>query len=87
MQVSLFAELFNEMLMRDFGFEIYKHLARMVDKTAAAKDAKDKKEKEAEKKEGANADASQGEKSKEEEKEDSGVSSQEKRVLHCICHF
>ena len=25
-EVSLFAESFNEMLMRDFGFTIYKHL-------------------------------------------------------------
>lgn len=30
--MSLFAELFNEMLMRDFGFEIYKCLVRAPDK-------------------------------------------------------
>lgn len=31
-EVSLFAELFNEMLMRDFGFNIYKALYAMPDK-------------------------------------------------------
>ena len=42
-QVSLFAELFNEMLQRDFGYRIYKALASLP-----AKD--DKKDKEKEKK-------------------------------------
>ena len=41
-EVSLFAELFNEMLMRDFGFEIYKHLARMPEKSTATASSKDK---------------------------------------------
>ena len=31
-EVSLFAELFNEMLMRDFGFEIYKCLVKVPEK-------------------------------------------------------
>lgn len=31
-EVSLFAELFNEMLMRDFGFNIYKSLYNLPDK-------------------------------------------------------
>ena len=31
-QVSLFAELFNEMLMRDFGFRIYKSLLALPEK-------------------------------------------------------
>lgn len=38
-QVSLFAELFNEMLQRDFGYRIYKVLAAFPNKD-------DKKEKE-----------------------------------------
>lgn len=43
-EVSLFAELFNEMLMRDFGFNIYKALYELPEKL------KDKKKKEDEKK-------------------------------------
>lgn len=43
-QVSLFAELFNEMLQRDFGYRIYKSLA-----TIPAKDEKKEKEKKAKK--------------------------------------
>ncbi|ESO81987.1 hypothetical protein LOTGIDRAFT_51697, partial [Lottia gigantea] len=39
-EVSLFAEMFNEMLMRDFGFNIYLSLC----KTPAAKKDEDKKE-------------------------------------------
>ena len=31
-EVSLFAELFNEMLMRDFGFHIYKCLVQAPEK-------------------------------------------------------
>ena len=40
-QVSLFAELFNEMLMRDFGFNIYKALCAAPEKPKEEK--KDKK--------------------------------------------
>ena len=40
-QVSLFAELFNEMLQRDFGYRIYKALASLP-----AKDEKKDKDKE-----------------------------------------
>lgn len=40
-QVSLFAELFNEMLQRDFGFRIYKALAAIPVKD----DKKDKEKK------------------------------------------
>lgn len=53
-EVSLFAELFNEMLMRDFGFNIYKAMCAMPEKTkeeeeaaataATEKDNKDAKE-------------------------------------------
>lgn len=42
-EVSLFAELFNEMLMRDFGFNIYKMLSLMPDiEKSLEKDSKDK---------------------------------------------
>nr|CAH7723590.1 unnamed protein product [Callosobruchus chinensis] len=45
-EVSLFAELFNEMLIRDFGFNIYKALTVLPDKPKEDKDKKDdKKEK------------------------------------------
>lgn len=44
-QVSLFAELFNEMLQRDFGYRIYKALAAIP----AKDEKKDKKKKEVEK--------------------------------------
>lgn len=43
-EVSLFAELFNEMLQRDFGYRIYKALAALP-----AKDEKKEKEKKAKK--------------------------------------
>uniref|UniRef100_A0A8C6X3B5 Cell division cycle and apoptosis regulator protein 1 n=1 Tax=Naja naja TaxID=35670 RepID=A0A8C6X3B5_NAJNA len=46
-EVSLFAELFNEMLQRDFGVRIYKALLSLPDK----EDKKDKKPKKDEKKE------------------------------------
>ncbi|XP_063163614.1 cell division cycle and apoptosis regulator protein 1 isoform X2 [Candoia aspera] len=46
-EVSLFAELFNEMLQRDFGVRIYKSLLSLPDK----EDKKDKKNKKDEKKE------------------------------------
>lgn len=38
-EVSLFAELFNEMLMRDFGFNIYKAMCAMPEKTKEEEDA------------------------------------------------
>ncbi|XP_033736293.1 cell division cycle and apoptosis regulator protein 1-like isoform X2 [Pecten maximus] len=43
-EVSIFAELFNEMLMRDFGFEIYKVLVKAPEKKEEEK--KDKKKEE-----------------------------------------
>nr|XP_034993691.1 cell division cycle and apoptosis regulator protein 1 isoform X2 [Zootoca vivipara] len=46
-EVSLFAELFNEMLQRDFGVRIYRSLLSLPDK----EDKKDKKNKKDEKKE------------------------------------
>lgn len=59
-QVSLFAEMFNEMLMRDFGFRIYKLL---VSSPEAAEDEKKDKPKDEDKKDKA--------KSKDDEKKDS----------------
>ena len=47
-QVSLFAELFNEMLQRDFGYRIYKALASVPSKDDK-KEKKEKAKKEAEK--------------------------------------
>lgn len=45
-EVSLFAELFNEMLMRDFGFNIYKALFAMPDteQSNTERDTKDKRD-------------------------------------------
>ncbi|XP_048863944.1 cell division cycle and apoptosis regulator protein 1 isoform X3 [Brienomyrus brachyistius] len=48
-EVSLFAELFNEMLQRDFGYRIYKALAAVPIKEDK-RDKRDKGKKEAEKK-------------------------------------
>lgn len=41
-EVSLFAELFNEMLMRDFAFRIYRALVEAPEKKEEKKDSKDK---------------------------------------------
>lgn len=68
-EVSLFAELFNEMLQRDFGYRIYKTLASIPAKDE--KKEKDKKaKKEVEKKE---ADKREIKKEKEEETEEPAV--------------
>lgn len=50
-QVSLFAELFNEMLQRDFGFRIYKALAAVPVKDEK-KDKEKKVKKESERRDG-----------------------------------
>lgn len=64
LQVSLFAELFNEMLQRDFGYRIYKAFAALPSK----EEKKEKKAKvEAEKKE---AEKREIKKEKEEENEE-----------------
>lgn len=42
-EVSLFAELFNEMLIRDFGFNIYKALYELPEKPKEDKKEKDEK--------------------------------------------
>lgn len=44
-EVSLFAELFNEMLMRDFGFNIYKALYALPEKSKEAIEEEESKEK------------------------------------------
>jgi hypothetical protein len=44
LQVSLFAELFNEMLMRDFGFHVYKHLVSLPEPVKDEEKDKDKKD-------------------------------------------
>lgn len=61
-EVSLFAELFNEMLMRDFAFRIYRALCECPEKPAKEekKEKEDKKEKDKDKKD----------KEKKEEKEE-----------------
>jgi len=78
-EVSLFAEIFNEMLMRDFGFQIYKSIvtAPSVKKEEEKKKDdrkdkddkrdKDKKEKDEKKR---NGDATSPKRTKREEKED-----------------
>lgn len=43
-EVSLFAELFNEMLMRDFGFNIYKALHALPEKSKEALEEEDSKD-------------------------------------------
>lgn len=43
-EVSLFAELFNEMLIRDFGFNIYKALFKMASDANHQKDPKQEEE-------------------------------------------
>ncbi|XP_071371978.1 cell division cycle and apoptosis regulator protein 1-like, partial [Centroberyx affinis] len=62
-EVSLFAELFNEMLQRDFGYRIYKALAAIP-----AKDEKKEKEKKA-KKEAEKKEAEKREVKKEKEED------------------
>lgn len=43
-EVSLFAEMFNEMLMRDFGFNIYKALVTLPDPVVKTKEKDEKKQ-------------------------------------------
>uniref|UniRef100_W5K1E6 Cell division cycle and apoptosis regulator protein 1 n=1 Tax=Astyanax mexicanus TaxID=7994 RepID=W5K1E6_ASTMX len=71
-EVSLFAELFNEMLQRDFGFRIYKALASLPSKDER-KEKKEKAKKEAERKEVERRDA------KKDREEDNGEPSTKKQ--------
>uniref|UniRef100_A0A1B6KR51 SAP domain-containing protein n=1 Tax=Graphocephala atropunctata TaxID=36148 RepID=A0A1B6KR51_9HEMI len=70
-EVSLFAELFNEMLMRDFGFHIYKALVEVPEKPKEEKEEKDKsKDKEKEKDKKSDKDKSSHSDKKEDKKDD-----------------
>jgi hypothetical protein len=96
-EVSLFAELFNEMLMRDFGFRIYKALATWLDKVEEDKkkdeDRKkpdDKKDSDKKKDEGKKKDrkeeevaekAKDGEKIDKDEKKDAKTDTNEQQHL------
>jgi phosphopantothenoylcysteine synthetase/decarboxylase len=68
-EVSLFAELFNEMLMRDSAFLLYKTLANIPEK-AKEKKKDDKKEKEEEDHKKENGDKEDEEKDKKRDDED-----------------
>ncbi|XP_050306432.1 cell division cycle and apoptosis regulator protein 1-like [Anthonomus grandis grandis] len=73
-EVYLFAELFNEMLMRDFGFNIFKALCQLPDKPKEEdrkkKDVDDKKEKkEGEKDENVKAETSSESKKDDKDKD------------------
>lgn len=72
-EVSLFAELFNEMLMRDFGFNIYRALFELPDKV---KD--DKKKREEEKKGGGDSSDKKSDDAK-SKKEDDKKKEEEKK--------
>lgn len=68
-EVSLFAELFNEMLMRDFGFRIYTALSNLPEKVKEKDDDK-KKEKKDDKKEEKRKDDDKKTGKKDEKKKD-----------------
>lgn len=80
-EVSLFAELFNEMLMRDNGFTIYKAINILPvpeeDKKAKKKDSKDD-EKEGDEKKDDSEPKKDDEKEKEKEKDDKKDKEKEK---------
>ncbi|XP_048407221.1 cell division cycle and apoptosis regulator protein 1 isoform X2 [Stegostoma tigrinum] len=69
-EVSLFAELFNEMLQRDFGYRIYKALVTVPEKDD--KKEKDKKDRKEEKKESEKRE-------KKEEKDEENIEPKTKR--------
>lgn len=71
-EVSIFAELFNEMLMRDYGFRIYKSLyeaAEKVREEEREKERKKKEEKEKKEKEEKEKPVKEGDDKEESEKE------------------
>ncbi|BES94462.1 DBC1 [Nesidiocoris tenuis] len=72
-EVSLFAEAFNEMLMRDNGFTIYKAILDAPEKPKEEKKEKDDKDKDKKK----DKDGKEKEKDKDDEKDD--VSSKDKK--------
>ncbi|XP_076053970.1 cell division cycle and apoptosis regulator protein 1-like isoform X3 [Oratosquilla oratoria] len=70
-EVSLFAELFNEMLMRDFAFRIYRALAEAPEKPKDEKKEKEKeKDKEKDKKDKDKKDEKKDDKDKKEDKDE-----------------
>ncbi|XP_014668878.1 PREDICTED: cell division cycle and apoptosis regulator protein 1-like [Priapulus caudatus] len=81
-EVSLFAEMFNEMLVRDFGFKIYKLLMglpekeeedrdkRKKDKKDDKKDDDEKKDKEEKRKDDKDKDDKEEDKDKDDDKDD-----------------
>ncbi|XP_025107133.1 cell division cycle and apoptosis regulator protein 1-like isoform X3 [Pomacea canaliculata] len=82
-EVSLFAELFNEMLMRNFGFSIYKALVmapaqpKEEEKKKKEKDGKDKDSKEKENKDSKDKDKDIKDKERAREKDRKGDSKSE----------
>ncbi|XP_059052766.1 cell division cycle and apoptosis regulator protein 1-like [Achroia grisella] len=66
-ELFVFAELFNEMLMRDFGFYIYKTLYTLPEKT---EDIKEGSEKSVDKKEDKKSDSDKKEEKKDDKKDD-----------------
>ena len=80
-QVSLFAELFNEMLMRDFGFAIYKALMAAPVRKDAEKDNKKSKDKDGEKKKDKEEKEKDDSSKKDEKKESSDEPSGKKRKV------
>ncbi|XP_059168003.1 cell division cycle and apoptosis regulator protein 1-like isoform X2 [Physella acuta] len=68
-EVSLFAELFNEMLMRDFGFQIYKSIVCAPTRKEEDKKKEEKKEKDEKKEEKDKRDEKDGRDSKKNNKD------------------
>ncbi len=80
--MSLFAELFNEMLMRDSAFLIYRALANIPEKPPKEKKKEkeeEKKEKEEEKKENGDKEEGEGEKGEEEKEKEERRKREEER--------
>lgn len=77
-EVSLFAELFNEMLMRDFGFNIYKALYDLPEKPKE-KDEKRKKDEDDDKKKGDDKKKDDKDKKDEQEKKSEEKKSDESK--------
>jgi len=69
-EVSLFAEVFNEMLMRDAGFTIYRALVDAPEKVKEDKKKKEEKDKEEKKEKEGEEDKKKEEGKKDEEKEE-----------------
>lgn len=80
-EVSLFAELFNEMLMRDFAFRIYRALFEAPEKPnkEEKKDKEDKKEKDKDKREKDKKDEEKDKKEDKDKKEESDEKMEEEK--------